>query len=101
MDATEDHLTRDEVAARAGVAPDDVEVMARLGLLHGAGDRFVAGDVDRVRLVDAFARAGVSAASLAQATTAGSITFAYYPELHPDRGEISTRSVCGPQGQHG
>ena len=68
--------------------------MARLGLLHGAGDRFDPGDVDRVRLIDAFARAGVSAASLAQATTAGRITFAYYPELHPDRGEIATRSYA-------
>ena len=94
MDATGPHLTRDEVASRAGVAPDDVDVMARLGLLHGDGDRFDAGDVDRIRLVDAFARAGVSAASLAQATAAGSVTFAYYPELHPDKGEISTRSYA-------
>ncbi len=91
MDSTEPHLTRDEVAARADVAPGDVEGMARLGLLRGGGDRFDPGDVDRVRLVDAFVHAGISAESLAEATTTGTITFAHYPELHPDRGDISTR----------
>jgi adenylate cyclase len=94
MDAAGPHLTKDEVAARAGVAPGDVEVMARLDLLQGEGDRFDLGDVDRVRLVHAFVQAGVSVESLAEATTAGSITFAHYPDLHPDRGDIATRTYA-------
>ena len=64
-------LSAAELARRAAVAPEHVERLTALRILTPAGDGYRPADVQRIRLVDAFERAGVSAEDLAHAIAAG------------------------------
>jgi adenylate cyclase len=91
MTAT-DRLTADELALRLGLDADRVaRYVARGAVEPGSDGRFDAGDVHRVRLVDAFERAGVPLEALVAASRAGEITLAYYDQLHPPPGSVSGR----------
>ena len=85
-------LSADSLAALARSTPEQVESLTRLGLLTPALDGYVAGDVHRIRLVEAFAAAGVPAEALARASAHGAISLAYYDQLHQSPGRPSSRS---------
>jgi adenylate cyclase len=74
-----DELSASELAGRAGVLPEDVERLVRLGILvPGDGQRpFTPGDVRRVRLAGACAEAGLPLEGIAAAMAAGKLTLAF------------------------
>ena len=81
-------LTRDELATRADVAPERVDELTDAEILRPGSDRrYVAGDVDRIRIIGAFTAAGVPVDALAAAVRSGAVSLAYYDQLHPDVGE--------------
>ncbi len=73
-----DELTGPELAARAGVTPEDVDRLASLGLLSRPEPPFRATDVTRVSLLRTLERSGIAANDVAAAISSGqfSLTFA-------------------------
>jgi hypothetical protein len=72
VDGSADRYTRDDVVERAGVDVAFVDRLIELGVLVPAADgAFGRGDVQRVRLIEACDRAGMSAESIAEAVAAG------------------------------
>jgi adenylate cyclase len=70
--------TRQEVAQRAGVDPDDVDRLVELGVLTpGAGETFSPGDVLRARWLQSLERAGVPLEGLAAAIRGGALSFSF------------------------
>jgi len=82
-------LSIDALAEQARSTPERVRTLTRLGLLEPIGAVYAPGDVHRVRLMEAFAAAGVPAEVLARASAQGTITLAYYDQLHQDPGTPS------------
>jgi hypothetical protein len=74
-----DELSASELAGRAGVLPEDVERLVRLGILvPGDGQQpFTPGDVRRVRLAGACAEAGLPLEGIGAAMAAGKLTLAF------------------------
>jgi adenylate cyclase len=64
-------LSAADLARRAAVTPAQVERLTELGILVPQEDGYRASDLQRIRLVDAFERAGVAAEDLAGAIAAG------------------------------
>ena len=65
-------LSAEELARRAGVAPERVQRLTELGILVPGGDgSHRPADIQRIRLVDAFESSGVGAEALARAIEAG------------------------------
>jgi adenylate cyclase len=85
-------LTTEAVARLARSTPRRVRNLTALGLLVAEPDGYSPGDVHRIRLIDAFERSGVPAEALATAAHQGTISFAFYDEVHPDPGTASTTS---------
>ena len=79
-------LSRERLAALADTTPDRIQELTQLGLLRPRGRSYAAGDLHRVRLIDAFGAAGVPADVLAQASEQGAISLTYYDQLHQDAG---------------
>jgi adenylate cyclase len=74
---SDETMTIDEVAERAGVDPAFVSGLVDAGILSpGTDERFLAGDARRAMLVDACARAGLSVGSIATAIQRGTLTLA-------------------------
>jgi adenylate cyclase len=70
--------SRQEVAQRAGVDPDDVDRLVELGILTpAAGDAFSPGDVLRARWLQSLQRAGVPLEGLAAAIRDGVLSFSF------------------------
>jgi class 3 adenylate cyclase len=83
-------LTSAGLAELAQSTPRRIEELTRLGLITGRDARYVPGDVHRVRLIEAFAAAGVPPKALARANSGGAISLSYYDQLHqPPRGSSS------------
>ena len=85
-------LSADSLAALARSTREQVGSLTQLGLLNPAPDGYVSGDVHRIRLVEAFAAAGVPTEALARANAQGTISLAYYDQLHQTPGRPSTRT---------
>ena len=85
-------MSEQELAGLAETTADRIRELTRLGLLRAQGGSYAAGDVHRVRLVDAFEAAGVPAEALARASAEGTISLTYYDQLHPDPGLPSRRT---------
>lgn len=82
----------EELAIRAGVAPDRVAQLSKHGVIEQGDDgRFDAGDIHRVRLINSFEEAGVPLDALVEARSAGRISLAYYDELHPRPGALGSQ----------
>jgi adenylate cyclase len=82
---TMDKAMSAETLAELAQAPAGrIEKLTALGLLTGDDGHFSAGDVHRIRLVDAFEAAGVPAEALARASERGAISLNYYDQLHPE-----------------
>jgi adenylate cyclase len=78
--------SRQEVARRAGVDPDYVDQLVRLGILTpDAGDGFSPGDVLRARWLQSFEGAGVPLKGMAAAVRAGALSFSYLDATAFDR----------------
>ena len=78
--------TRQEVAQRAGVDPDYVDRLVKLGILRpDAGDAFSPGDVLRTRWLQSFERAGVPLEGIAAAVRDGALSFSYLDATAFDR----------------
>jgi adenylate cyclase len=70
--------TRQEVAQRAGVDPDDVDRLVGLGILTpAAGEVFSPGDALRARWLQSLERAGVPLEGLAAAIRNGVVSFSF------------------------
>jgi len=88
-------LSADELAIRVGAHVDRVEELANRGVLTPDADgRFDPGDVHRLRLLQAFADAGVPLDALQAADRAGAISLRYYDELHSPPGELSNQTYA-------
>lgn len=85
-------LSAESLAKLARSTPEHVRSLTRLGLLEPIDGNYAPGDVHRIRAVDAFAAAGVPAEALARASAQGTITLAYYDQLHQDPGTPSDRT---------
>ena len=86
-------LSADDLAIRLNVDRERVERLARVGVLQrDATGRFDAGDVHRIRLLDAFEDAGVPMDALMAASRAGAISLRYYDQLHPPPSDVSRRT---------
>ena len=94
------------LAARAGLPVPRVQHLVGLGLLDPTPAGHDAGDLDRIRLIEAFADAGVPAEALASARAAGTLSLDVYPELHhqPDPPSVRTfaefTASLGPSARH-
>jgi adenylate cyclase len=72
-------VTREELAVRAGVAPDWVDRLVGLGILRtGDHGSFSAGDVRRARLVRGLEEAGVALEPLAEVLERGELSLASF-----------------------
>ncbi|MEX1296505.1 MAG: adenylate/guanylate cyclase domain-containing protein [Candidatus Limnocylindrales bacterium] len=85
-------LNADSLAKLARSTPEHVRSLTALGLLDPVDGEYAPGDVHRIRLVDAFATAGVPVEALARASAQGTATLAYYDQLHQVPGTPSARS---------
>jgi adenylate cyclase len=78
--------TRQEVARRAGVAPDYLDRLVELGILTpDAANVFSPGDALRARWLQGLERAGVPLEGLAAAVRDGALTFSYLDVTAFDR----------------
>ena len=78
--------TRQEVARRAGVDPDYVDQLVRLGILTpDVGDAFSPADVLRARWLQTFEGAGVPLEGMAAAIRDGALSFSYLDATAFDR----------------
>ena len=78
--------TRQEVARRAGVDPDYVDQLVRLGILTpDVGDAFSPADVLRARWLQSFEGAGVPLEGMAAAIRDGALSFSYLDATAFDR----------------
>jgi adenylate cyclase len=88
-------VTAEELAFRVGVPAERVEDLAdRQVLERDADGRYDPGDVHRLRLLRAFADAGVPLDALIAADRAGTISLRYYDQLHPPPAELSGRTYA-------
>jgi hypothetical protein len=96
-----DALTAAELARRSAVPPERVEQLTELGILAPAPQGYRATDVQRIRLVDAFERAGVAAEELARAIAAGLRSLEGFDLALPEPPSSSGRTlaaVCAELG---
>lgn len=70
-------MTAETLAELAQAPAERIEKLTALGLLTRDDGHFSAGDVHRIRLVDAFEAAGVPAEALARASERGAISLNY------------------------
>lgn len=78
MDGSDGRYTREELVERSGVDPAFVDRLLELGAVAPASDGlFGRGDVQRVRLVEACDRAGLSAEAIAEAVAAGRLPLGF------------------------
>jgi adenylate cyclase len=95
-------LTAGELAQRAAVMPERVERLTELGILVPQEGGYRPTDVQRMRLVDAFERAGVDAEDLARAIATGVRSLdgldAGFPEPPPSSGK-TLAELCAELGQ--
>ena len=79
-------LSKRDVADRAGVDPDYIDLLVDLGIVEpGSGATFSPGDVRRARWVQSFERAGVPLEGIAAAVRDGALSFSYLDATAFDR----------------
>ena len=79
-------LSKRDVADRAGVDPDYIDLLVDLGIVEpGSGAMFSPGDVRRARWVQSFERAGVPLEGIAAAVRDGALSFSYLDATAFDR----------------
>jgi adenylate cyclase len=94
-------LSAADLGRRASVPPERVEQLTELGILSPAPEGYRTADVQRIRLVAAFERAGVTAEELARAMAAGLRSLEGFDLALPDPPSSSGRTlaaVCAELG---
>jgi adenylate cyclase len=88
-------LTREELAAEAGVPPGRVDSLVRVGVIQPAPDGgFSTPDVARARIIDAYEAAGIGLDLIDHALGRRWITFDRIEDLYPDSGRKAGRTVA-------
>ena len=88
-------LSREELAAEAGVAPGRVDDLVRVGVIQPAPDGdFSTPDVARARIIDAYEAAGIGLDLIGHALERRWITFDRIEDLYPDSGRKAGRTVA-------
>jgi adenylate cyclase len=88
-----ERLTAAELAGWAGVPVGRVVELTHAGALRAGPDgAFAAGDVHRLRLMDAFAAGGIPLDALLAAQARGQVSFAFYDQLHGPPSRPSQRT---------
>ena len=87
-------LSRAELAVEAGIAPERVDDLVRVGVIQpGPDGDFSTPDVARARLIDAYAAAGIGLDLIGHALERRWITFERIEDLYPDTGRKARRTV--------
>ncbi len=88
-------LTREEIASEAGVTPERIDDLVRIGVLQPAPDGdFSSPDVARARIISAYEAAGIGLDLIGHALERRWITFDRIEDLYPDSGRKSDRAVA-------
>jgi len=88
-------LSREELAAEAGIAPGRVDDLVRVGVIQLKPDGdFSTPDVARARIIDAYEAAGIGLDLLSLALERRWITFDRIEDLYPDSGRKAHRTVA-------
>jgi adenylate cyclase len=88
-------LSREELAVEAGIAPERVDDLVRIGVIRPApGGAFSTADVARVRIVTAYEAAGIGLDLIGHALERRWTSFERTDELYPDAGRRSSRTVA-------
>ena len=88
-------LTAAELARRARSTPDRIRELTRIGVLTPSpGGTFVAADLQRVLIVDAYERGGLSVEHVERAISEGRMTFAFTDRIYPQASPPSGRTVA-------
>jgi adenylate cyclase len=74
---TEDRLTEEEIARRAGTTPDRIRWLTELGILEPVDGTFPRRDVLRARVVTDLDAMGIDAGAVAEALASGDLSLGY------------------------
>jgi adenylate cyclase len=88
-------LSETDLAARAGTARDRIRQMAQLGLigeLQGENHSYQVGDIERVRLLEAFEEAGISLTDMGRAVAEGRLSLSFLDQVLPEPVAMSRQS---------
>jgi len=88
-----EELTCEEVARRAGAAPEEIDRFATLGILSSPKEPFRSMDVTRVRLLQALEQSGIRPEDVGRAIASGEFSFAFVDALFPEQNTIALSDV--------
>jgi len=89
-------LTASELADLAGCDEERVGRLVEAGYLAPVGERFSASDVPRIRLAEAFERAGITVEDIVRGIEAGALQDGSFHALHP----VALKGVAEPVSLH-
>ena len=88
-------LSRLDLASEAGTTPGRVDALVRAGVLRpGPDGSFTSPDISRIRLADAYERAGIGLDLIELALKRRWVTFERIDDLYRDSGPRSSRTVA-------
>jgi adenylate cyclase len=89
------NLSRIDLVSEAGTTPGRVDALVRAGVLRpGPGGSFTSPDISRIRLADAYERAGIGLDLVQLALDRRWVTFERIDDLYRDSGPRSSRTVA-------
>jgi adenylate cyclase len=89
------NLSRIDLASEAGTTPGRVDALVRAGVLRpGPDGSFTSPDISRIRLADAYERAGIGLDLVQLALDRRWVTFERIDDLYRDSGPRSSRTVA-------
>jgi len=89
------NLSRIDLASEAGTTPGRVDALVRAGVLRpGPDGSFASPDISRIRLADAYERAGIGLDLIELALKRRWVTFERIDDLYRDSGPRSSRTVA-------
>jgi class 3 adenylate cyclase len=80
-----EELTTEDVARRAGAAPEEIGRFAAMGILSSSKEPFRSMDVTRVRLLQALEQSGIRPEDVGAAIASGEFSFAFVDALFPEQ----------------
>jgi adenylate cyclase len=95
-------LSNDALAERSGASPAHIERLVELGILSPYTDgSFRPSDIQRVKMIDALERSGISVEDIGKAVTSGHLSFAFLDLLFTEPKGYSAktyRDICAEYG---
>ena len=91
-------MTQADLSRGSGAAPQLIRRLVDLGIVPPRdGQRpFVAGDIHRVRLAQAFERSGIPLEAIGAAIASGRLSFAFVDEMFVDHPQLAPGSSARP-----